>query len=88
MVPARQAAAQAGFLNAALGFYNSAGVPQQFIAKEADADEADAIIAAAALRHFALQTTGAIFDLPDPIGVTAQREGWIFGVDPIHALST
>ena len=87
MVPARQAAAQAGFLNAALGFYNSAGVPSTFIAKGADADEADAIIAAAALRHFALQTTGAIFDLPDPMRVTARREGWILGVDPVHALS-
>ena len=87
MVPAKKAAAQAGFLNKALGFYNSAGVPPQFTAKGSDADEADAIIAAAALRHFAAQTTGAIFDLPDPIDVSARQEGWIFGVDPIHALS-
>ena len=86
MVPAKKAASQAGFLNAALRFYNSAGVSPQFTAKGSDADEADAIIAAAALRHFALQTTGAIFDLPDSIRVTARQEGWIFGVDPIHAL--
>lgn len=86
MVPAKQAAAQAGFLNVALGFYNSGGVSPKFTANGSDADEADAIIAAAALRHFALQTTGAIFDLPDPIGSTARQEGWIFGVDPIHAL--
>ena len=87
MVPAKKAAAQASFLNAALGFYNSAGVPPEFTAKGSDADEADAIIAAAALRHFAMQTHGAIFDLPDPLGVNARQEGWIFGVDPIHELS-
>ena len=88
MVPAKQAAAQADFLNAALGFYNSAGVAPQFIAKGADADEADAIIAAAALRYFAQQTSKTMFYLPDPIGVTARQEGWIFGVDPIHAQLT
>ena len=33
MVPVKQAAAQADFLNEALGFYNSAGVAAQFIAK-------------------------------------------------------
>ena len=85
MVPAKQAAAQAGFLNAALDFYNSAGVPPQFIAKGTDADEADAIIAAAALRYFAQQATKTMFCLPAPISVTARKEGWIFGVDPIHA---
>ena len=85
MVPAKQAAAQAGFLNAALDFYNSAGVPPQFIAKGTDADEADAIIAAAALRYFAQQATKTMFCLPAPISVIARKEGWIFGVDPIHA---
>ena len=87
MVPVKQAAAQADFLNVALGFYNSAGVPSQFIAKGADADEADAIIAAAALRHFAQQTTNTMFDLPGPIGLVAGQEGWIFGVDSVHAHS-
>jgi len=87
MVPKKQAAAKAGFLNLALGFYKSAGVPPQFIAKGPDADEADAIIAAATLRYFAQQTTKTMFDLPDPVGIVARQEGWIFGVDPIHAPS-
>ena len=87
MVPVKQAAAQADFLNQALGFYNSAGVAAQFIAKGADADEADAIIAAAALRHFAQCTSKTMFDLPRSIELTARQEGWIFGVDPIHAQS-
>ena len=84
MVPAKRAAAQPDFLNKALQFYNSAGVPPQFIAKGADADEADAIIAAAALRYFTQQTIEKPFDLPDHISATARQEGWIFGVDPMH----
>ena len=87
MVPAKQAAAQAGFLNAALEVYNSAGVSPQFCAKGADADEADAIIAAAALRHYAQLKNKPMFYLPDPISVVARQEGWIFGVDPIYAQS-
>ena len=83
-MPAKQAAAQADFLNTALGFYDSAGVPPQFVAKGKDADEADAIIAAAALRYFAQQTTKTMFVLPDPIRIIARQEGWIFGVEPIH----
>ena len=85
MVPAKKAAAQADFLNTALTFYDSAGVSTQFVAKGPDADEADAIIAAAALRYFAQQTTKKMFDLPDSIRLSAQREGWIFGVEPIYA---
>ena len=85
MVPAKKAAAQADFLNTALGFYDSAGVPTQFVAKGTDADEADAIIAAAALRYFAQQTTKTMFDLPDPIRLIARQEGWIFGVEPVYA---
>ena len=87
MVPVKQAAAQADFLNQALGFYNSASVAAQFIAKGADADEADAIIAAAALRYFAQRTSKTMFDLPGSIELTARQEGWIFGVDPIHVQS-
>ena len=87
MVPARQAAAQADFLNQALAFYNSAGVATQFIAKGLDADEADAIIAAAALRHFAQRARRKMFELPDSIALIARQEGWIFGVDPTHAYS-
>ncbi|MEC8109707.1 MAG: hypothetical protein VX106_04755 [Pseudomonadota bacterium] len=87
MVPAKQAAAQADFLNTALEFYDSAGVPPLFLAKGTDADEADAIIASAALRYFAQQTTKTAFDLPDPVGLIARQEGWIFGVDPIYSSS-
>ena len=87
MVPAKQAAAQADFLNQALVFYNSAGVAEQFIAKGLDADEADAIIAAAALRHFAQRASKTMFELPDSIALIARQEGWIFGVDPTHAHS-
>ena len=87
MAPAKQAAAQADFLNTALGFYDSAGVPPQFVAKGTDADEADAIIAAAALRYFAQQTAKTMFDLPDSIGLIACQEGWIFGVNPVGAES-
>ena len=85
MVPEKQAAAQADFLNRALGFYNSSGVAAQFIAKGADADEADAIIAAAALRYFVQRKSKAMFELPGSIELTARQEGWIFGVDPISA---
>ena len=56
--------AQADFLNQALVFYNSAGVAAQFIAKGVDADEADAIIAAAALRYFAQCKSKTMFELP------------------------
>ncbi len=86
-VPEKKAAAQADFLNQALVFYNSAGVAAKFIAKGADADEADAIIAAAALRHFAQRTSKTMFELPGSVALIARREGWIFGVDPIHAHS-
>ena len=85
MVPVKKAAAQAEFLNTVLGFYDSVGVPLQFVAKGSDADESDAIIAAAALRCFAQKTTKTMFELPDPIGLIARQEGWIFGVDPICA---
>ena len=91
MSPAKRAAAQADFLTKALGFYGSDGVDPEFVAKGADADEADAIIAAAALRYFARHPTASLqtmFDLPDAISLTARQEGWIFGVDPRNALSS
>ena len=72
--PARNAAADPAFMNAALAAYDSHGVGPDFTPRGADADEADAIIAAAALRWFAGQ--GASWTPPS----AAAREGWIFGV--------
>jgi hypothetical protein len=89
--PANGAAAYAPVLNKALAAYDSAGVDKDFVAKGRDADEADAIIAAAALRYFAQQTTSegkTLFDLPDLLGKIARREGWIFGVESKYAPST
>ena len=77
MVPAKKAAADPVFLNQALKGYGSDGVPADFQAMGHDADEADAIIAAAALRHF---STASSFHLSADIKVVAQREGWIYGV--------
>ena len=77
MVPAKKAAADPAFLNQALASYGSDGVPADFRAMGHDADEADAIIAAAALRHF---STASSFCLSPDINVAAQQEGWIYGV--------
>ena len=77
MVPAKKAAADPAFLNQALANYGSDGVPADFRAMGHDADEADAIIAAAALRHF---STASSFRLSADIKVVAQQEGWIYGV--------
>jgi len=77
MVPAKKAAADPAFLNQALASYGSDGVPTDFRAMGHDADEADAIIAAAALRHFS--TASSVCLSPD-INVAAQQEGWIYGV--------
>ena len=77
MVPAKKAAADPAFLNQALAGYGSDGVPADFRAMGHDADEADAIIAAAALRHF---STASSFCLSPDINVAAQQEGWIYGV--------
>ncbi len=77
MVPAKKAAADPVFLNQALAGYGSDGVPADFWAMGHDADEADAIIAAAALRHF---STASSFRLSADIKVVAQQEGWIYGV--------
>jgi hypothetical protein len=77
MVPAKKAAADPAFLNQALAGYGSDGVPADFRAMGHDADEADAIIAAAALRHL---STASSFRLSADIKVAAQQEGWIYGV--------
>ena len=77
MVPAKKAAADPAFLNQALASYGSDGVPTDFRTMGHDADEADAIIAAAALRHF---STASSFCLSPDINVAAQQEGWIYGV--------
>ncbi len=77
MVPARRAAAHVAFLNHALAAYDSAGLAADFVPAGKDADEADAIIAAAALRYFA----GANgFALPPSHEPAMRQEGWIFGV--------
>ena len=77
MVPAKRAAADPAFLNRALAAYDSKGVKPSFIPMGNDADEADAIIAAAALRYFSMVSG---FTLPAACMAIACREGWIFGV--------
>ena len=77
MVPAKKAAADPAFLNQALAGYGSDGVPANFRAMGHDADEADAIIAAAALRYFSTESS---FCLSAEIKHAAQQEGWIYGV--------
>ncbi|MGC6453079.1 MAG: hypothetical protein ACON31_04160 [Candidatus Puniceispirillaceae bacterium] len=74
MNPAKKAAADPAFMSAALASYGSAGVGPDFAPRGADADEADAIISAAALRWFAGQA--GCWDAPE----AAALEGWIFGV--------
>ena len=77
MVSAKKAAANPAFLNRALAAYDSKGVKPGFTPIGNDADEADAIIAAAALRYFSIASG---FTLPAPGLAIARREGWIFGV--------
>lgn len=61
-------------LNQALGFYGSAPLLDNSHLGGPDADDADALIAAAALRHHAADK--ACWQVPDE----AALEGWIFGV--------
>lgn len=75
--PAKNAAADPLFMSAALASYDSAGVGPDFAPRGSDADEADAIISAAALRWFARQN--GCWDAP----AAASVEGWIFGVPPV-----
>ena len=77
MVSAKKAAADPAFLNRALAAYNSEGVKPSFTPLGNDVDEADAIIAAAALRYFSIASG---FTLPAASMAIARREGWIFGV--------
>ena len=77
MNPAKNAAADPAFMNAALAAYGSEGVGPDYAPRGADADEADAIISAAALRYFAGRP--GCWHAPRE----AAREGWIFGVPPV-----
>ena len=77
MIPVKKAAGDPAFLNCALAAYNSEGVADDFSPLGNDADEADAIIAAAALRYFG-KASG--FTLPASVLLLARGEGWIFGV--------
>ena len=72
--PAKNAAADPAFMSAALAAYGSAGVADDFMPRGGDADEADALISAAALRHFAGQPES--WKVPS----AAASEGWILGV--------
>ena len=74
ITPIKGAQAQVDNLNQALAFFNSTAVASDFIAAGPDHDDADALIASAALRYFA--ATPSLFDVPQ----IARREGWIFGV--------
>ena len=77
--PAKNAAAVPAFMNAALKSYGSRGVGADFAPRGSDADEADAIISAAALRWFAGK--GGPWTAPP----AAAREGWIFGVPDLSS---
>jgi hypothetical protein len=76
--PARAAAADPRFLSEALAAYGSRGVGAGFVPLGKDADEADAMISAAALRHFA-QRDGC-WHVPVEHRPATLSEGWIFGV--------
>ncbi len=75
---ARKAAADTGFLSEALAVYRSGGVPDDFQVRGSDADEADAVISAAALRYFA--GVPECWSVPAELKKAAGFEGWIFGV--------
>jgi hypothetical protein len=72
--PARNAAVDPGFMTAALNAWSSNGVGADYAPRGSDADEADAMISAAALRHIA--GTSGCWHAP----ADALMEGWIFGV--------
>lgn len=77
MNPAKYAAADPDFMSAALAGYDSDGVGPDFVPRGNDADEADAMISAAALRWFADQP--ACWEAPP----AAASEGWILGVPAV-----
>ena len=72
--PARNAAADPGFMTAALNAWSSDGVGADYVPRGSDLDEADAMISASALRHIA--TTPGCWQAPQAAAI----EGWIFGV--------
>ena len=72
--PVNQQQAALLALNQALGFYGSAPLLDNSHLGGPDADDADALIAAAALRHHVADK--ACWQVPDE----AALEGWIFGV--------
>ena len=72
--PVNQQQAALPALNQALGFYGSAPLLDNSHLGGPDADDADALITAAALRHHAADK--ACWQVPDE----AALEGWIFGV--------
>ena len=72
MVSAKRAAADPAFLNRALAAYDSEGVKPSFTPMGNDADEADAIIGAAALRYFSIASG---FTIPAASMAIARREG-------------
>ena len=72
--PARNAAADPGFMTAALNAWSSDGVGADYAPRGSDVDEADAMISASALRHIA--TTPGCWQAPQ----AAAMEGWILGV--------
>ena len=83
--PARNAAADTAFLSKALAAYQSKGVSNDFQVRGSDADEADALISAAALRHFA--SISESWSLPFAVEQAARTEGWIFGVSADRGFS-
>lgn len=72
--PAKGAARDPVFMSAALAAYDSDGVAADFAPKGQDVDEADALIAAAALRYHSADLS--CWQAPPE----ARQEGWIFGV--------
>lgn len=71
--PVKGAQAQSDALTAALAYFGSEGVSDDFIALGPDNDDADALVSAAALRAGASQ-------IADSLPASALTEGWIFGV--------
>jgi hypothetical protein len=67
--------ARLDMLNKALAFFGSNSLPDGFVAKGPDFDEADALISSAAIR--ALASKPEVWSLPS----CAIQEGWIFGVE-------
>ncbi|MGC6516534.1 MAG: hypothetical protein ACON49_00730 [Candidatus Puniceispirillaceae bacterium] len=74
ITPVNGQQAQIDTLNMALRYFHSRPVSKEFVVAGPDADDADALISAAALRSMSCDPASWL--VPD----IAQREGWIFGV--------